>query len=300
LERLQQLSKGTESSRIVEYSWNLKKQGYADSTIENYTFILKKLVTLGANLDDPETVKGAIAKQDWSSGRKWNITKAYTLWLKQQNKTWVKPKYKAVRKLPFIPTEQEVDSLIAGASNQMAAFLLILKETGVRSGEAFQILWTDLDYVNSSVRITPEKGSNPRVFKISPKLMVMLQSLPHTTKKVFRYSRMLSVTKTFIKQRRRIAAKLGNPRLMQIHFHTLRHWKASMEYAKTKDILYVMKLLGHKNIKTTLIHTQLVDISETQYICKAAKTKAEATQLIESGFEYVTTIEDCQLYKKRK
>ena len=87
---------------------------------------------------------------------------------------------------------------------------------------------------------------------------------------------------------------------MQIHFHTPRHWKASMEYAKTKDILYVMKLLGHKNIKTTLIYTQLVDISETQYICKAAKTKAEATQLIESGFEYVTTIEDCQLYKKRK
>jgi integrase len=125
----------------------------------------------------------------------------------------------------------------------MSVFLLILKETGVRSGEAFQILWTDIDFVNSTIRITPEKGSSPRIFKLSSKLMVMIQRLPRSSRKVFRYSRMRSVTKTFIKQRKRISTKLGNLRIMQIHFHTLRHWKASMEYHKTKDILYVMKLL---------------------------------------------------------
>ncbi|MGD0977760.1 MAG: methyltransferase domain-containing protein [Candidatus Bathyarchaeia archaeon] len=45
----------------------------------------------------------------------------------------------------------------------------------------------------------------------------------------------------------------------KIHFYTLRHWKATMEYHRTKDILYVMKLLGHKNIANTLIYTQLVE-----------------------------------------
>jgi len=38
---------------------------------------------------------------------------------------------------------------------------------------------------------------------------------------------------------------------MQIHFHTFRHWKATMEYYKTKAILHVMKVLGHKNINNT-------------------------------------------------
>jgi len=38
---------------------------------------------------------------------------------------------------------------------------------------------------------------------------------------------------------------------MQIHFHTFRHWKATMEYHKTKAILHVMKVLGHKNINNT-------------------------------------------------
>jgi integrase len=54
---------------------------------------------------------------------------------------------------------------------------------------------------------------------------------------------------SYYRQRRNLALKLQNPKISQITFHTFRHWKATMEYHRTKDILYVMKLLGHKNIK---------------------------------------------------
>jgi hypothetical protein len=46
-----------------------------------------------------------------------------------------------------------------------------------------------------------------------------------------------------------LAYQLQNPRLLREHFHTLRHWKATMEYHRTKDILHVMNVLGHKNIR---------------------------------------------------
>jgi integrase len=69
--------------------------------------------------------------------------------------TWKKPKYKPVDKLPFIPTEPEIDSLIGGCGKQMSAFLQVLKETGARCGEAFQLKWTDIDFVTSTLRITP-------------------------------------------------------------------------------------------------------------------------------------------------
>jgi integrase len=49
--------------------------------------------------------------------------------------------------------------------------------------------------------------------------------------------------------RKRIAKKLNNPRLMKIMLHTFRHWKATMEYPKTKDIIHVKEILGHKNIE---------------------------------------------------
>jgi integrase len=45
----------------------------------------------------------------------------------------------------------------------------------------------------------------------------------------------------------------------EITFHTLRHWKAAIEYHRTKDTLRVMKMPGHKNIQNTLIYTQLVN-----------------------------------------
>jgi len=38
-----------------------------------------------------------------------------------------------------------------------------------------------------------------------------------------------------------------------------------MEYHKTRDILYVMRLLGHKNIKNTLIYMQLVNFEGDEY-----------------------------------
>ncbi|MEM1540868.1 MAG: hypothetical protein QXJ07_05765 [Candidatus Bathyarchaeia archaeon] len=49
-----------------------------------------------------------------------------------------------------------------------------------------------------------------------------------------------------------------------------------MEYYKTKDILYVMRLLGHKNIKNTLVNTQLANFEgEDEYVCKAATSNED-------------------------
>ncbi|UCF59628.1 MAG: tyrosine-type recombinase/integrase [Candidatus Bathyarchaeota archaeon] len=54
-----------------------------------------------------------------------------------------------------------------------------------------------------------------------------------------------------------MAQKLQNPRLLRINFHTLRHWKATTLYHKTRDPLFVKEFLGHKKLDTTLIYIQL-------------------------------------------
>jgi len=107
--------------------------------------------------------------------------------------------------------------------------------------------------------------------------------------------------KTFAKIRARMAAKLKNPRFKKIIFHTFRHWKATTEYNKTKDILYIMELLGHRDIKTTLMYTQLVNFESDEYNSATAKTTKEAKELVEAGFEYIcTTPQDVMLFRKRK
>jgi integrase len=79
-----------------------------------------------------------------------------------------------------------------------------------------------------------------------------------------------------------------------------RHWKATTEYARTKDILYVMKVLGHKNIQNTLIYTQLVNFESDKYHSATARTIEEAQKLVESGFSFVCDVEGFKLFRKPK
>jgi hypothetical protein len=61
-----------------------------------------------------------------------------------------------------------------------------------------------------------------------------------------------------------------------------------------------MQLLDHKNIKNTLLHTQLVQFKDDDYICKAATTVKQAKQLVEAGFEFICDIEGRKMFRKRK
>ena len=65
---------------------------------------------LGVDFNDEESVKAIIAKAQWSVSRKVNAVDAYDSLLKKEGKTWTPPIYKRIRKLPFIPTEMELDS----------------------------------------------------------------------------------------------------------------------------------------------------------------------------------------------
>jgi hypothetical protein len=73
-----------------------------------------------------------------------------------------------------------------------------------------------------------------------------------------------------------------------------------MEHHETKDIIYVMKLLGHKSIANTLLYTQLIDFKEDEYHSAIAETVEEAQNLIDSGFEFVHECEGKMLFRKRK
>lgn len=289
-------------NKLLEFSWWMKKEGYKEDTIRGKTILIKIMCERGANLYDPDSIKTVIAQHpNWSEGRKENAVNAYSTFLRMTDGTWNPPIYTRIRKIPFIPTEKEIDDLIASSSNKCSALLQTLKETGCRVGEAWMLNWTDIDTEKNTLRITPEKGSNPRIFKISPRLLSMLNMQPKKGNKIFGTYPLRGYGTCFTRQRRATATKLGNPRIMQITFHTFRHWKATMEYHKTKDIIRVMKILGHKNIKNTMVYTQLVEFDEDdQFVCKVATTTKEATELVTAGFEYVCTMDDgARLFRKR-
>jgi len=293
-------------SKIVEFAWWMKKEGYSDATILGRSKLLKILAKRGASLYDPDTIKTVIAQQTWCEGRKANAVDAYTSFLRMTGGKWEPPRYEGVHKIPFIPTETEIDQLVAGCSKRIGTFLQLLKETGIRCGEAWQLTWLDIDAETKTVRITAEKRSNPRIFHLSQKLAAMLEALPKTYgNRVFANpeQRLDHHRENFNKQRKHTSNKLKNPRLMRITFHTLRHWKGTMEYHRTKDILHVMQTLGHKSIKNTLIYVQLAEElfkDNQEYISKVAKTERDACSLIDAGFDYVCDFDNAKIFRKKK
>ena len=73
-----------------------------------------------------------------------------------------------------------------------------------------------------------------------------------------------------------------------------------MLYHKTKNLVYVQKRLGHRNIKNTRLYVKLVCFEGDEYHSATAKTVEEACKLVDTGFEYVCDFEDVKLFRKRK
>ena len=299
------LTRADTKGKIVEFAWWMKKQGYAESTIIGRTQLLKLMISRGAKLSEPDSIKEVIAKQEWSEGRKSNAVTAYTTFLRMKGEKWDPPRYRHEEKLPFVPLETEIDQLISGCSMKVSCFLQTLKETAMRPSEAWQLTWKSIDSVKRIITLNkPEKRSNPRQFRISQRLATMLEQIQRMqtqqTDRVFDYASPASLRRTFEKQRKRIAFRTCNPKIMRITFRTLRHWKASIEYQKTKDILWVKQLLGHKRIKNTLIYTHLVNVEDDSYISRVAITTKDICELVDQGFEYVCEHMGGKIFRKHK
>lgn len=107
----------------------------------------------------------------------------------------------------------------------------------------------------------PAKRSNPRQLKISDKLTDMMKLVIKEKRldELIWNTRQKGIMRTFIRNRKRASEKLCNPNIQRISLKTFRHFKATIEYHKTRDILHVKEVLGHKNIQNTLVYTHLVN-----------------------------------------
>jgi len=304
---------------MVNYEAKLILKGLKTKTIIGRLSILRLLMKRGADLLDPLSVFKAIdhAKrynyatkelldEEWKDGSKANAAQAYKTFCEAVDiqipkginfDKWSRRQ----QKLPWIPLEMEVDQLIAGCSRKIATFLQLLKETWCRPGEAWRLEWTDVDIEHNVITInSPEKNGLPRQFKVSSKLTAMLNTLPKTSQRVFGNSALTKIRQNFMMQRAGIAFKLQNPRINRITFKTLRHWGATLEYHRTKDILHVQERLGHRSITSTLVYTHLVNFEGDEYHVRTAKTLKEDEELLMAGFEYVTERDGVKIYRKRK
>jgi len=292
----------TLKGKIIEFLWYLKKEGYSKETVKTYVNVLVTLNKRGADIFNPESVKEVISEQTeqkrWGEGRKANVIKAYTAFLRMQNCEWKKPRYKFKKGLPRPPTPEQVKQLIAGASRKYASIFRFMAETGASPIETSILTERSYDFERNTVYIEGKKGHLDRIIPITEELSVLMKEY---LTKYGSFPSSIKISQKWRKYRDRLSQKLNDKALRNIRLYDLRHYFGTMAYAQTKDILWVKDKMGHTKLETTMIYTKLLAYPiEEEFICRAAETVEDAEKLIEAGFEYVTNINSIKLFRKRK
>jgi len=293
-----------ETHPILNVLISMKNNGKADATIKATDKSLTQ-ISQYADLNNPETVKQYIANKNVANGYKNALCLAYNRYANYYQIKWEMPKYKRNEKPRRIPTTENINMLTANARKELATKLTISKETGVRPIELMNLKVKDIDLDRKRIYPTTAKYGSARTLKISNGLQNMIEN--HINKNKLNLNDKLfkgtadNYSKQYRQMRNNLANKLGKPTLKTIRLYDFRHYFATRLYAKTRDILYVKQQMGHRNIETTLIYTQLIDQNEEEeYTCKTATTVKEATDLLENGFTYIQDIDGIKIYRKRK
>jgi integrase len=296
-EKSQPLKEDT-SGLVAQFMAYLEREGYTQEI--RYPHLIRRLAKLGANLQNPDSVKETIAKQKIKDGTKIQYVYAYDAFTKMLKISWQMPKYTQEENLPFVPEEKELDQLIASCrSKRMVAYLQCLKETFADPGEALRIQWIDIS--GNIITINhPVKGHLPRQLQVSNKLIAMLDSLPKTSERVFptTYPVMLNC---YQRIKKKAAEIQKNPRLLSIQLRTFRHWGGTMLAHYTNgNVLTVKKLLGHKRVENTMKYIGMIHFKDDEFEVTTATTVEEAKQILSAGFDYVTEKNGIMLFRRPK
>jgi integrase len=282
----------------------MKNTGRSDYSIK---FVDKSLTYISkhASLNNPEEVKQFIANLNVTDGYKRNLAIAYNKYARYYQIQWEMPLYTQEAKAIKIPTTEKLEMLIASAGRILSIKLTISKETGLRPVELHNPKVKDIDLDQKTIYPTTAKHGAPRTLKISNNLQATLQNYINTNKlnpndKLFKDTAE-NYGKHYRLTRNSLARKLNDYSLKTIRLYDFRHYFATNLYQKTRDILHVKQQMGHRKIETTLIYTQLLNLNDDEWTCKATNNTKDATTLVESGFEYIATTPDgLMLFRKRK
>jgi site-specific recombinase XerD len=186
--------------------------------------------------------------------------------LKKEKFFWDIPRPKKGTQLPKVISKEEMIRLLKAIENLKHKTMIMLGYAcGLRVSEITGLELKDVDEDRRMLHIRRAKGKKDRIVSLSPVMLVMIQEYKsqHKTEKYLfegqtpgtMYStRSLESIIAAAKQRAGIN-KAGS-------MHMLRHSFATHLLDKGTDVVFIQKLLGHNDIKTTLryLHVTNKDI----------------------------------------
>ena len=196
-------------------------------------------------------------------------------------------KLRETRKMPRFFFDEEIKRLFDNSSRYLQSIITMGLNSGLRAGEMTNLKWSDIDFHNKLIYVKNSiifntKGCEDRAIPINSTLHQELLFLKeyyidplhdrvmrrnnNQMKYVFCHQmggKMDNIGKAF----KRLVTHLGMP---DTSLHTMRHSFASHLAMNGVDIVTIKELLGHKDIKVTMIYAHLTDAHKKNSIEKIA------------------------------
>jgi len=183
--------------------------------------------------------------------------------LKNQQKIQINSAKKP-KSLPVVLSRGEIEKILESLKNNKHKLLLSLAYgSGLRVSEVISLKTEDLNIEELSLHIKQAKGQKDRISVIPEKLCDDLKNLIAGKEKndfVFASERGGKLTTRSAQKIFENALKISNVKKTAT-FHSLRHSFATHLLENGVDVRYVQELLGHQNIRTTQIYTQVTNPS---------------------------------------
>jgi integrase/recombinase XerC len=191
----------------------------------------------------------------------------------QQNPAKLVATPRLPKKLPRVPTAEEINGLLNGAMPESASFpereraiFELLYGCGLRNSELVGIELGDIEEANGVILVRG-KGKKQRYVPLEGAAAEALQAYRSRRQQLLNASGK-STRRLFINQRggplttrsvgriiKQIAVEKGLP--ADIHPHTLRHAFGTHMLSEGADLRAIQELLGHERLSTTQKYTQL-------------------------------------------
>ncbi|MCX9082958.1 MAG: tyrosine-type recombinase/integrase [Candidatus Methanoperedens sp.] len=248
----------------------LKLRGFSRQTSRMYLFYNRKFLEFIKK--DPEEIMDDDIKEflackmsdDSLSNASISLIKAslkfFYMEMLGKNMSLIKTP-KATKRLPVVLSREEIKNLLDNTENIKHRLLIeLLYSTGLRLSECINLQYSNLDMNDGIGWVRQGKGAKDRIFILS---------------ELFRKDLLGYMEKTGSNNKGYIFSVNGrkmSPRGLQhaiqvsalragidkkVHVHTLRHSFATHLLENGVDIRKIQKLLGHSNLQTTEIYTQV-------------------------------------------
>jgi len=255
----------------------LQRRNYSQTTIESYILAVKEFAEyfgkspalLGAEavrryqlylINEkklaPQTVKVRMSALRFLY---WKTLKRRDLYFDDM------PLPKTPMRLPVVLSPEEVIRLIEAASSLMhRTMLILLYATGIRRAEVRLLKVSDIDSNRMVIHIQQGKGQRDRDLPMTPKLLEALRDYWRWARpKVYLFPSPCSAddqeepisSKTVWNVCHEAAVRAGLTK--RIGPHTLRHTFATQHLDSETDLRTIQHLLGHADLKNTLVYLHL-------------------------------------------